>query len=448
MANQVDVPPQRLEQIERRDGTPLRPSVATAGGVGASELFVAQLTPTREHLRQVFVARNVVLVAAIVGVTAEIFQRQSALFSPWIAGILGLLALLNLFTWFRLRQPAPVSYIEFSMQIVADVLLLTAALYYSGGEASPLNDLYLVPLTIAAATLPLRHTLIVALTIVGCHLLACYAPPPGSLKVNDDMVELLTGGLIVYFVFSMAKTSRKHERLLARLREDYLKQQHSREMGTLAAVTADQMSSPLATMAVVVGELREGFPVSSERRQAFDVVANQIQLCKQILSRLLAQVGYDRMDRGGKVQADKFLATIVDKCRLMQPGMVVQCRYDGPTPAPEILANASLEQAILALLGNARSEAPPQLLISGWRDEMRLQIEIRDSRLSVGMGGLDGSSSRARAPDDRPELLMAKTAISQFGGTIENLTHADGRVCVKLSLPLLSRLPEVSASFT
>src|SRR6266849_2418615 len=121
-----------------------------------------QLTPTRDHLHQVFIARH-----------------------------LGLLAFLILFTWYRLKQSAPVSYLEFSMQIVADVLLLTAALYLSGGEASPFNDLYFVPLVIAAATLPLTHTLIVAFTIVGCHWFACvyYAPPTGLLKPDDDMVE-------------------------------------------------------------------------------------------------------------------------------------------------------------------------------------------------------------------------------------------------------------------
>src|SRR5712691_2878001 len=107
-------------------------------------------------------------------------EAGSAVRSPWVEGVLGVLglvALLNLFTWFRLRQSAPVSYLEFSMQIVADVLLLTAALYHSGGEASPFNDLYFVPLVIAAATLPLTHTSVVAFIIVGCHWLACaYGP--------------------------------------------------------------------------------------------------------------------------------------------------------------------------------------------------------------------------------------------------------------------------------
>src|SRR5438128_11290418 len=106
-------------------------------GLRSREPFI-QLTPTRDHLHQLFIARNVVLLAALGAITAAMAEGGSALRSPWVAGVLGvlgLLAFLNLLTWFRLRQSAPVSHLEFSIQIVADVLLLTVALYHSGGEA-------------------------------------------------------------------------------------------------------------------------------------------------------------------------------------------------------------------------------------------------------------------------------------------------------------------------
>jgi len=413
-------------------------------GPGSRELFV-QLTPTRDHLRQLFIARNVVLLAALGAITVATAEAGSALRFPWVEGVLGVLglaALLNLFTRFRLRQSTPVSHLEFSMQIVADVLLLTAALYHSGGEASPFNDLYFVPLVIAAATLPLTHTLVVALIIVGCHWLACaFDPLSGLPKPDNDMVELLTGGLIAYFVFNMARASRRHEHLLSRTRESYLKQEHSRELGTLAAITADQMSSPLATMAVVVGELRAGLFRSSGGRQALDVVANGIQSCKQTLSRLLEQAGYSRTEGGTKVAADKFLATIVDKCQLMQPGMAVRCSYDGATPAPEICADTSLEQAILALLNGSPAATSRQVVISGRQDETRLQIEICARERADANAYSDTPGRSAPAPEDRT-LLMAKTAISRFGGTVEDLTRRDGRVRVRVSLPLLASLPE------
>jgi two-component system sensor histidine kinase RegB len=402
----------------------------------------AQLTPTRSHLRQLFVARNAVLAVGCIGV-AGAAAAQSALRSPAIAGILGILALLNLFTWLRLKQSVPVSYNQFLLQILADVVLLSAAMCFSGGDASPFQNLYFVPLTIAAATLPWRHTLIAACAIVGCRELAChyYVPLPGIPAPDHEMVELLTGGLIAYFAFSMAKTSRSHEQALARIKEDYLKQRHLTELGTLAAVAADQMSSPLATMAVLVGELRDGACRSSECRQALDVVANRIELCKQTLSRLLASAGHSRVEGGGKVPADKFLAAIMDKCRLMQPWMALQCHYEGCLPAPGILAETSLEQAIRVLLNSAPVAAALQVEVAGEWDEKRLQIRLctrgpLPAPDADAHAGVPLFARKRVAENDRQELFMAKATISRFGGTLEEAAQTDGQACVKLSLPL------------
>jgi two-component system sensor histidine kinase RegB len=348
---------------------------------------------------------------------------------------LGLLALLNLFTWFRLRQSSLISHAEFLSQILADILLLTAALHVSGREASPFRDLYFVPLAIAAATLPWKHTVIVALAIVGCYQTV------GSPSPNDDVVELLVGGLITYFAFSMACASRKHAHLLARVREDYLNERYSSELGTLAATAAHQMGSPLTTMAVVVGELRDGHCQPSECQHALDVMARQIEACKEISSRLLGSTGYSSVEGGGKGAADKFLATIADKCQLTQPWMVVQCQYESTEPAPEILAETSLERAILFLLGSSPASTPLRVVLSGHWDEKRLQI-----RICYG-GPLCAVESRAHpstplfarttlTPRDHQDLLMAKTTIGQFGGAIKERKHPDGRVSIEISLPL------------
>jgi hypothetical protein len=233
LSGNIEIPIRRPDQPEQRDRAVTKPLDSGSKGLRAADLPV-QLTPTRSHLHQIFVARNVVLLAASIGV-AGMAAAESALRSPWIAGVLGLVALLNLFTWLRLKRSVPVSYTEFLLQILADVMLLSAALCFSGGDASPFQDLYLVPLTIAAATLPWRHTLIVALAIVGCRELAChyYFPLPGLPAPDHEWVDLLVGGLIAYFAFSMARTSRRHEQALARIKESYLKQRHLTELGTM-----------------------------------------------------------------------------------------------------------------------------------------------------------------------------------------------------------------------
>jgi two-component system, sensor histidine kinase RegB len=417
---------------------PLDPS----GGALRIADLPAQVTPTRSHLRQLFIARNVVLLVGAIGV-AGMAAAESALRSPEIAGILGALALLNLLTWLRLKQSVPVSYNQFLLQILADVALLSAAMCVSGGDASPLEDLYFVPLTIAAATLPWRYTLATAAAILGCRELAlCYSISPSAFAAPEHkIVELLTGALIAYFAFCMASTSRKHERTLARIREDYLEQRHLTELGTMAATTADRMSSPLGEMAIIVGELRDGAYRSSERQQALDIIASRIDLCKQILSRVLASAGFSRGESACKMPADKFLAAIVDKCQLLQPWMVVQCQYEGSLPAPAVLAGSSLEQAILVLLNSAAPSTPMQVEISGRSDEKCLRIQIRTAGSlpaadAAAYAGVPLFARKAMAVRDRQDLFMAKATISGFGWAIEEARQPDGHACIKLSFPL------------
>jgi two-component system sensor histidine kinase RegB len=401
----------------------------------------AQVTPTRSHLRQLFMARIAVLLAGSIGVA--IAAAESALRSPGIVAILGALALVNLLTWFRLRQSAPVSYNQFLLQILADVVLLSTAMCVSGGDASPFHDLYFVPLTIAAATLPWRHTLVTAGAIVGFRELACnyYIPLPGFAAPEHEMVELLTGALIAYFALCMASTSRKHEQLLARIRESYLKQRHLTELGALAATAADRISSPLTTIAVVVGELRDGACQSSECHQALDLIANRIELCKQILSRLLASAGFSRGESARKMPADKFVAAIADKCEMLQPWVAVQCQCEGSHPVPAILTETSLEQAILVFLNGAPVPAPMEVEISARWDRKSLQIRMCTAGPlpppeSAAHAGLPLFARKTMAQSDRQDLFMAKATITRFGGTVEEVTQPDGHARLELHLPL------------
>jgi two-component system sensor histidine kinase RegB len=441
MPGSIEVPIQVPEQSGAA-GVP----VSSAAPPAPDDRFV-QLTATRAHLRFVFMARNVLLLAFCVWMVAALMEGGSWSISPWVAAIVGTAMVLNAATWLRLKHVAPVSYGEFLLQIIADVVLISGGVCLSGGDASPFEALYLLPLTVAAATLPWPHTVAVILAIVGCREFACIVSGPAIVPSahDEEMIELLTGVSIAYFVYCLARTSRKHERFLAEIRENYLRQRHAAELGTLAAVAADQLSSPLATMAVVVGELRDGVGPPAERNQALEIVAKQIESCKQVASRMLASARNSRADGVGKVAADKFCAAIVDKCQLMQPWMTLQCDYEGgAAPAPEILAETSLEQAILVLLRSAPGAALRVEISIRWDDE-RLWIRLCDcaprSPAAVDAGaGAPLFARTALAPADRLDLLMAKAAIDRCGGTLREQAQADGKACVELSLSLSAAL--------
>ena len=93
---------------------------------------------------------------------------------PPLLAVIGLLALVNLFTWWRLRQAWPVADGEFFAQLLVDVVAITVLLYYAGGSTNPLVSFYLVPLVIAAITLPAAYTWAMALLTAGCYTLLMF----------------------------------------------------------------------------------------------------------------------------------------------------------------------------------------------------------------------------------------------------------------------------------
>jgi two-component system, sensor histidine kinase RegB len=66
--------------------------------------------------------------------------------------------LLCAFTAIRLRTTWPVTELEYALQLTCDLFIHSALLYFSGGSTNPFVSYYLVPLTIAAVTLPWRYS--------------------------------------------------------------------------------------------------------------------------------------------------------------------------------------------------------------------------------------------------------------------------------------------------
>jgi len=99
-----------------------------------------------------------------------------------MAAIIALLAAINLATQWRLEHGGPVGDTEVSAQLGVDVAILALLLYFAGGSANPFVSIFVLPPTIAAATLPARHAWAMAgLTLAAYTFLMFWnlpLPPP------------------------------------------------------------------------------------------------------------------------------------------------------------------------------------------------------------------------------------------------------------------------------
>lgn len=134
------------------------------------------------HLRRLFMLRNWAVMAQLTTlILVHRFLSSDFAWMPMVSTVV-LLVLVNLFTLWRLSLNYPVSNLELFMQLLLDVSALTVLLYFGGGSTNPFVSLYLLPLVLAAATLPRRYTWGMAALTVACYslLMVWYVPLPAG----------------------------------------------------------------------------------------------------------------------------------------------------------------------------------------------------------------------------------------------------------------------------
>ncbi|MDN5752783.1 MAG: sensor histidine kinase, partial [Nitrosospira sp.] len=245
-------------------------------------------SPLSVNLRRLFLLRNIVIVAQCLTFALAYWVLEMQL--QWMEMIMVtmLLAVLNLATWIRLRRNWPVSSIEFFAQLLVDVFALSALLYFSGGSTNPFISLYLLPLTIAAAALPWAYTWVMAAITISCYtlLLFHYVPLPHDHEEHITEFNLHVSGmwlafvlstvLIAWFVVRMGISIRERDKDLALAREQALRNEQIIALGTLAAGAAHELGTPLATMAVVAGELQNDYTENREFQNSIRILRDQI----------------------------------------------------------------------------------------------------------------------------------------------------------------------------
>ncbi|SFW23019.1 ATP-binding protein [Nitrosovibrio sp. Nv17] len=410
-------------------------------------------SPLSKNLQRLFLLRNIVIAAQCLTIALAYWGLGMELQWSQIIAVTALLTVVNLATWLRLYRNWPVSNIEFFSQLLIDIFALSALLYFSGGSTNPFISLYLLPLTIAAAALPWTYTWLVAAITISCYtlLLFYYIPLPHdhdehlrefNLHVSGMWLAfVLSTVLIAWFVVKMGTSIRERDRDLARAREQALRNEQIIALGTLAAGAAHELGTPLATMAILTGELQNDYTDNREFQNSIRILRDQITHCKHTLTQMLADAGQARTEEGSGQTADRFLRQVLDKWQLMRPSVKFTYHGEGVQPAPQILNTQLLSQSILNLLNNAADASRRHIEIEARWNEHELRLEILDDG-----DGLTGEAAQrageafftSKAPGHGfgIGLFLANANIERFGGSVR-LTNQEGGACTRVVLPLI-----------
>jgi two-component system sensor histidine kinase RegB len=377
--------------------------------------------------------------------------------------IVGGLVAFNFWVWARHKEAEPVTDREFFIQLLVDLFALTSILYYAGGASNPFVYFLVLPMIISAAALPQVYTWIIAgLSACSYTLLMLWrVEVPEFINMHSkSAMDLHAAGmwlgfivlavLISTFVAAMAETVRERDRYLARLRETALRDERVVAVATLAAGAAHELSTPLATMAVITGEIAREYPAATHPALNRDlgILRDQIARCKEALSVISASAGAARAESAERLALDRFVRQTAEEVRRLRPGSNV--RVESPASAgspPLLVVERTIRQALLNILHNAVDVSPRDVLVVyGW-DAAHLDITVIDhgGGLRSGQpGSLERLGRSSKEGGLGLGLFLSHAAIAQAGGSLQAANNDEGGTTVRLRLPLV-RLTEHAA---
>src|SRR3569623_3852597 len=99
------------------------------------------------------------------------------------------------------------------------------------------------------------------------------------------------------------------------------------------------------------------------------VLRGQIARGMEILAKMAVSAGQVRAEAGRSHALDHYLAELLAQWHSARPGVGLRQQWQGPRPAPQIIADETLSQALTNILSNAADAFEQQVDVSGrWRE--------------------------------------------------------------------------------
>lgn len=306
--------------------------------------------------------------------------------------VIALSAWLNVFL--RLRYPARerMQNTHAAAMLAYDILQLAVLLYLTGGLQNPFAFLIIAPVTVSAATQPPRSTIALGVLAVLCvSALTVFQQPlpwfPGE-RVELPFVYIagvwtaLVSGAIFFALYSwrIAKEAGQMSDALAATEMALLREQKMSALDGLAAAAAHELGTPLGTITVVAKELLRETDKASPLREDVELLRNEAERCREILSRLTRSSG-EAETVFSQAPLKQMLEEVVLPSRAL--GVEIQVEASpaegGETePEPVMARNPGVIYGLGNLVENAVDFARERVVIEARWDADTISVTITD----------------------------------------------------------------------
>jgi two-component system sensor histidine kinase RegB len=337
-----------------------------------------------------------------------------------------------------------------------DVLALTGLLYYTGGPVNPFSFLYLVPIAIAAITLPgaSTWTLVLLSLAASAFLFTRSQPLPLAGDHARHMAMHLRGmwvafgvasAFIVYFLVRVRRALARREEELAASRNLAARQERLASLATLAAGAAHELATPLSTIAVVAKDLERtvaGLGASASASEDVQLMRREVERCRRILERMRVDAGESAGERFARVSARELVAECLAASDTGRPGPAVDVAFsEGAADASVLLPRRAFAQALRGLVDNARDASPAgaavELRVAADGGALRFDVVDRGAGIPEEILPRVGEPFFTTKPTGRGMglgIFLARAVIERLGGRFSIQTSQSGTTTT-LSLP-------------
>ncbi|WP_044498645.1 ATP-binding protein [Pseudomonas saudimassiliensis] len=412
------------------------------------------LSPSRQNLWRLIFIRLLVLLAQGVSVLGAWLSGWFALEWTPLLLTLAVSAGVSLLTLLRLLRDWPVTDVEYGAQLLFDILVHSVLLYYAGGPANPFASYFLVPLTIAAATLSWQHTAALAsvamiaysLLLFWYHPLPLFEMPMYASQVRIDLRVIgmwlnfaMSAGLITLFVVHMAEALRRHAERLAERREQSMRDSQLLGIASVAAGAAHELSTPLSTMSVLLKDLRADY-ADPQIQEDLALLQEQVRQCKESLQQMVRSAEFNRSQPHVNQPADIWLKGLLERWQLMRPEASWQLKAVPAGKVPLVQDSPELGQSILNLLNNAADACPDNITIGLEWNAQRLRLCIRDYGPGVPLHIAEQLGTAFVTTKGKKGfglgLFLSQAAVERVGGSVKLFNQDGGGTLTEVILPI------------
>lgn len=347
-----------------------------------------------------------------------------------------------------------------------DILQLAALLYLTGGIDNPFTFLIVAPVTVSAAGLPWRNTVVLGALAIATTLLLIpfHAPLPWYAGQTFGLPMIYKFGAVASVASSMvflalyagrlAKEARQMAQALAATEHVLAREQKLHAIDGLAAAAAHELGTPLSTITLVAKELQRELPPGSPFAEDAALLKSQADRCREILRKLTrSPTAADPLHE--QLTVSQLIEEAASPYRAFDTQIVASAQPMEGTGAdassePTHVRRPGVVYGLGNLIENAADFANSRVDVSARWDKTSIVCTIADDGPGFAPGVLDRlgepyvttRSSLDRIGDDDESGLglgffIAKTLLERSGAMVEfaNRSEPQSGALVRITWP-------------